>query len=113
MEGGISLSKTKNVLMGVSSAILVTGLAGCGTDTSNLPPKPQSADCNDWEWDDDLGTWQCDDNNSTYYRSYFYGNSYYKTGSSLKQNASYGSYSKSSSFQGGKGFGTGSKSYGG
>lgn len=112
MKGGYALSKTKKALKGVASAIFVTGIAGCGTDSS-LPPEPESDECRDWDWDDSLGVWVCDDGGSGYYRSYYYGGSYYRNTSALAKSSDYKSYSKSTSFKGSSGFGSGSKSFGG
>lgn len=106
------MSKTKKALTGVTSAILVTGMAGCGDD-SNLPPKPASDQCSDWDWDENLGVWVCDDDSSGYYRNYYYGGSFYRNSSALSKSSNYKSYSNSTSFKGSSGFGSGSKSFGG
>ncbi|WP_147532075.1 aminotransferase yhxA [Bacillus marasmi] len=108
------MNKTNKIIAGISSTALVIGLAGCGD--SDLPPEPDDYDCDEWEWDYDDGVWECDDEYSGYYGHYYYGGSYYSSKSSLYNNKAYAKYKKSSSFKGGKaskGFGSGSKSFGG
>ena len=29
-------------------------------------PKPNDKSCSDWDWDDELGVWQCDESSSSY-----------------------------------------------
>ena len=36
-------------------------------------PEPNDNSCSDWDWDDELGVWQCDDSSSGYRGHYFYG----------------------------------------
>jgi hypothetical protein len=110
------MSKTKKIVAGISSTALAFGLSGCGTNSADLPPVPDDNACGDWEWDDDDGVWECDDENSSYYGHYFYGGHYYRSKSHLYKNKAFSSYKKSSSFKGGKassGFGSGSRSFGG
>ena len=47
-------------------------------------PKPNDNSCSDWDWDDELGVWQCDDSSSGYRGHYFYGGRYYQNKSTLK-----------------------------
>lgn len=111
------LGKTKKVMVGITTTALTFGLTGCGSSTAvGSPPNDQY--CNDWEWDDDDGVWECDDSHSSYYGHYYYGGKYYKNKSSLINSSDYKSTkSSSSTVQGGNktssGFGSGSKSYGG
>jgi hypothetical protein len=98
-------SKTKKLLAGASASIFAVGLAGC--NDPDLPPPPENTDCNDYEWDDDLGVWECDDYDSRHYGHFFYGGNIFKSKSSLLQSQSYKSYKSSSSFKGG--FGSSSK----
>ena len=48
-------------MLGVTTTALTLGLAGCGSSTAELPPKPTDQACDDWDWDDDQGVWICDD----------------------------------------------------
>ncbi|RSK29322.1 hypothetical protein EJF36_09910 [Bacillus sp. HMF5848] len=73
----------------------------------SLPPTPDDPNCDDWDWDNELGVWECDDYDSDYRGAYFYGGRYFKGKSSLLQSSKYKSYKSSSSFKGG--FGSGSK----
>ena len=52
--------------------------------TQDLPPKPNDNSCSDWDWDDELGVWQCDDSSSGYRGHYFYGGRYYQNKSTFK-----------------------------
>jgi hypothetical protein len=103
-------SKTKKLLTGAAASIFAVGLTGCSDP--NLPPPPEGTDCNDYEWDKDLGVWECDDNDSRYYGHFFYGGRLYTSKSSLLQSSSYKSYKSSSSYK--SGFGSSSNgSFGG
>jgi len=106
------MSKTsilmKKVSIALTGGLAASTLAGCGsTQTMNIPDRPQDENCRDWEFDDDEGVWVCDDNDSSYYRSYYHGGTFYKSKKLLHGSSSYKSYKSSSSFAGG---GTSSKS---
>lgn len=101
------MKKTKKLLTGIISAAMVTVGSGCGQQS--LPPLPEDENCKDWEWEDDEGVWECDDDDSTYYGHYFYGGKYYSTKKLLSASSAYKSYKSSSSFKGSSGFGSGSK----
>jgi hypothetical protein len=98
-------SKTKKLLTGAVASIFAVGLTGCSSQ--DLPPLPEGTDCNDWEWDNDSGVWECDDNDSRYYGHFFYGGKLFKNKRSLLHSSSYKSYQSSSTFKGG--FGASSK----
>ncbi|QGQ45008.1 hypothetical protein [Metabacillus sediminilitoris] len=100
------MSKTTTLITGILSASMITA-AGCNNES--LPPVPEGTDCNDWEWEDDEGVWECDDYDSSHYGYFFYGGKSYSSKSSLKSSSAYQSYKSSSSFKGGSsGFGKGS-----
>lgn len=92
----IEMEKTKKMMAGITATALTLSLVGCSTSngtsnstsngisTSNLPAKPTEGDCNDWEWSEENGVWQCDDSHSSHYRSYYHGGRYYKTLSELQ-----------------------------
>lgn len=111
------MSKTRKVMVGVSSTALMLGLTGCGSEAQELPPIPEDLSCSDWEWDYDDGVWECDDYDSQYYGHFYYGGRYYSSKSNLYKSKDYNAYKNSSSFIGGvtksSGFGSGSKSFGG
>lgn len=110
------MEKTKKLMAGISAAALTIGLSGCNSSTSSLPAKPADKSCDDWDWSEDEGVWQCDDSRSGYYGSYYHGGSYYKNKATLHGSSGYTSYKNSSSFKTVKsssGFGSGSKSFGG
>jgi hypothetical protein len=97
------VKKTQWLITGVLTTLVTGTLSGCSDD---LPPKPEDTACADWDWDDEQGVWQCDDNNSRYYGHFFYGGAFYRSKSSLLKSPSYKSYQSSSSFKGGFGSGT-------
>ncbi len=87
-------------MSGVVAAMTVS-LAACGSD---LPPEPTGTDCDDWDWDEETGTYYCDDDSSAHYLGYYYAGKLFKNKSSLKKSSAYKSYSKS--YQSGIGSGT-------
>ena len=112
----MEMEKTKKLMVGISATAVTLSLAGCGSSTSSLPPKPTDKNCNDWDWSEEDGVWQCDESGSGYYRFYHYGGSYYHNKSSLHSSSDYINYKNSASFKTTKsssGFGSGSKSFGG
>lgn len=102
------------VLKGVVYSTAIIGLISCLNEPSD-PEMPDDPSCDDWEWDDDDGVWECDDEYSSHYGHSYYGGRYYSSKSGLYADSSYKSYKSSSSFKGGSsGFGSGSKGgYGG
>ncbi|KGM44621.1 hypothetical protein P9D43_10125 [Neobacillus niacini] len=107
------MKKTQWLISGVLTSLMAgTTLAGC-SQAQDLPPVPEDTDCADWEWDDDEGVWQCDDNRSSHYGHFFYGGMFFHSRSALLNSSAYKSYrssksyKSSSSFKGG--FGSGSK----
>ncbi|MCP1145121.1 hypothetical protein [Lysinibacillus endophyticus] len=82
------LNNTKKMMIGVLSVSLVT-LTACG---ENGTPEPTGYDCDDWDWDKETGTYYCDDDNSSYARSYYHGGAFYKSKNELKNSSSYQSY---------------------
>ncbi|WP_458413381.1 aminotransferase yhxA [Schinkia sp. CFF1] len=117
------MSKTKKVMVGISSTIVMLGLGGCASDyeSQDIPPAPDDSSCSDWEWDMDDGVWECDDGGSSHYGHSYYRGRYYDSKSSLYKSKDYLDYKKSSSFAGisdgsvkkSSGFGSGLKSFGG
>ncbi|WP_404460041.1 aminotransferase yhxA [Sutcliffiella horikoshii] len=114
------MTKTKKVLTSVSATVFALGMTGCGSgyeESSSLPPEPFDDRCNEYEWDNEEGVYQCDDDSSSYYRHYYHGGSFFGNKSSLKKDSSYKNYRNSSTFQSNttpnKGFGSGSSYSGG
>lgn len=98
--------KSKQLAAGLMAAAITVTLSGCGTE---LPPPPELEGCDDWDWEEELGVYQCDDDDSDFFRGYYYAGKMFKTKDSLKTSKSYIDYSKGSSFKGNSGFGTGVK----
>lgn len=114
------MGKTRKVMVGITTTALTMGLAGCSSGAANTPPSPpNNKDCDEWDWDQDDGVWECEDSHSNHYGHYYHGGSYYRSKNALLKSKKYIDYKKSSSFQGGSskksssGFGSGSKSFGG
>ncbi|MGA4719309.1 hypothetical protein [Fictibacillus nanhaiensis] len=107
------MNKTKKLIAGVSSASVAVMLSGCNDQAQDIPPEPTDTECQDWEWDEEDGVYECDDTGSRYFGHYYHAGSYYKGKSSLLKSSAYKSYKSSSSFKGGgSGFG-GSSGFGG
>jgi hypothetical protein len=114
LEWGENMNKTKKLIAGVSSASVAVMLSGCNDNQAQeLPPEPTDTECQDWEWDEDDGVYECDDTNSRFFGYYFFGGRYFSGTSSLLKNSKYKAYKNSSSFKGGStGFGS-NKGFGG
>ena len=104
-EGGIFLKKGKKLLTGISSIALIASMAGCSSNQTKAPNDPE---CNDWEYDNDDGVWECDDSSSMRYGHSYYGGTYYDSKNNLHKSSAFKS-SKSSGF----GSGSTSTSFGG
>ena len=143
------MNKTKKVMAGISAAALLMGATACnnpqslpdrdwdegtsggaeGQDWSasqdqDIPPEPEGTDCSDWQWDDEDGVWECDDNRSPYFGHYFFAGMFFANRSMLYKSNDYMKYKNSSSFKGARldsnyknrtpkgssGFGSGSRS---
>ncbi|MFD1738105.1 aminotransferase yhxA [Bacillus salitolerans] len=102
-------TKTKKLLSGITAAIVIGGLTGC----QNAPEPPSDPDCDDWEWEEDDGVYECEQYSSSYYGHYYYGGRYYRNKTDLFKSSAYQKYKSSSSFKGSKGFGSGSSVSGG
>lgn len=100
------MTKTKNVLLGVTTTALTLVLAGCNSTNNysnnnqysngSIPPQPTDASCRNWDWDSDDGLWECDDQNSSHFGHYYYGGSYYRSVNGLLNSAAGNSYRNSS-----------------
>lgn len=97
------MNKTKKMLSGVAAVLLAVSVTGCSED--DRPAEPSDKDCDDWEFDEDTGTYYCDDSRSGYYGSHYYGGRYYKSKSALTKASGFASYQKSYK----SGIGSGSK----
>ncbi|MBY6035390.1 aminotransferase yhxA [Fictibacillus nanhaiensis] len=108
------MNKTKKLIAGVSSASVAVMLTGCNNyQAEDLPPEPTDTECQDWEWDEEDGVYECDDANSRFFGHYFLAGKFFKGKNSLLKSSAYKSYKNSSSFKGkGSGFGS-SKGFGG
>lgn len=58
------------------------------TDGSLTEP-PADSDCSYWEWDEETGTYYCEDMDSSYANHYFYGGHYYANQHALISNPNY------------------------
>lgn len=100
------MKKTNKLMKGVLATAglitITTTMAACESPGNSVakPPKPKDSTCKNWDWEEDLGVWECDDKKSSYHGGYYYGGTYYSNSSALKSSSGYQSYSKSSSFAG-------------
>ncbi|MDX8361723.1 MULTISPECIES: hypothetical protein [Bacillaceae] len=106
----MKVNKTKKMISGVSAAVVSLSLTGCGEST--LPEVPDNEDCLDWEFDNELGVWECDDDDSDYYGHYFLYGKRYINKSKLIKSSAYNSYKSTSTYKNATtkaGFGSGAK----
>jgi hypothetical protein len=66
-------------------------MTGC-SQNETLPPEPTGYECDDWEWDDDEGTYYCDDRRSSHFGSYFLLGSLFSSKSALRKSSNYSSH---------------------
>jgi hypothetical protein len=100
------LSKSTKWITGISAVALIAGMTGCSNSTK-ASSAPKDTDCDEWEQEGDA--WECEDSSSSHYNHYFYNGAFYKNNSSLKSAIK----KSTSSTKASKGFGSGSKSFGG
>lgn len=85
------MSKTQQLMAGVATSVLALGMTGC-SQNETLPPEPTGYECDDWEWDDDEGTYYCDDRRSSHFGSYFLLGSLFSSKSALRKSSKYSSH---------------------
>lgn len=90
------------MMVGVLAAAAMVSLSACSEER---PAAPKGTDCDDWEWDEDTGTYYCDDDRSSYRGGYYYGGHHYSSKKALQSSKAYKSYSASYK----SGIGSGSK----
>ena len=94
------------MMAGVMASLMSVTVAGCSSSSSELPAEPNDSSCRDWDWDEETGTYYCDDSSSRSYGHYYYAGKKFLSKSALSQDSSYASYKS--------GIGSGTKgSYGG
>ncbi|MGM9986813.1 MAG: hypothetical protein ACI35O_06215 [Bacillaceae bacterium] len=89
------MKKTDLMVKGLVTAVLGLSLTACSSQKPANVSKdvyPDDEECDDWEWDDELGVYGCDDSNSSRYGSYYYGGRYYDSKSALKADSKYQTY---------------------
>ena len=103
------MGKTKQLMTGVVTSVLAIGMTGCGQDQT-LPEEPTGYECDDWEWDDEEGTYFCDDQRSSHFGSYFLLGSLFSSKSALRNSSGYSKHKSSYQSSGYKsGIGSGTK----
>ncbi|WP_110114732.1 hypothetical protein [Bacillus sp. CGMCC 1.16541] len=98
------MNHTKKMMTGVLAAIMATSLVGCGSGTAERPQEPEDDECDKWKFDEETGTYYCDDSSSTRAGHFFYGGRYFSNKSALKSDSSFKSYQ--SQYKSGIGSGT-------
>lgn len=103
------MGKTKQLMTGVVTSVLALGMTGCGQNQT-LPEEPTGYECDDWEWDDEEGTYFCDDQRSPHFGSYFLLGSMFSSKSALRNSSGYSKHKSSYQSSGYKsGIGSGTK----
>lgn len=97
------MSKTKKLMAGVSTSVLALGMTGC-SQNETYQDEPTGYDCDDWEWDDDEGTYYCDDTRSAHYGGYYFLGNMFSSKSAFKKSSGYSSHI--SNYKSGIGSGT-------
>ncbi|MFP7478293.1 aminotransferase yhxA [Terribacillus saccharophilus] len=100
------MSKSTKWITGISAVALIAGMTGCSNTTKASSP-PKDTDCKEWEQEGDA--WECEDSGSSHYNHYFYNGAFYNSKSNLNSAIK----KSTSSTKASKGFGSGSKSFGG
>lgn len=97
MEGD-SVKKTQKMLRTATAALLCISAAGCNSSkatTNEISPDlypEEKGGCREWEWDDETGTYVCDDDSSSYRGYYYYGGTLYRSATALMSNSKYKKY---------------------
>ena len=99
----MKMSKTKQLMAGVATSVLALSMTGCSQNQA-IPDKPTGYDCDNWEWDNDEGTYYCDDQRSPHFGSYFLLGSLFRSKSALKKSSAYSNHI--SNYKAGIGSGT-------
>ena len=89
----------KGVLKSATATVLAFGMSGCGNAQNvSRPDEPNDSSCDEWEYEEEYGVFECEDDGSMYRDHYYYGGMYYPSSSALKKSSKYKSYAKSSNF---------------
>ena len=92
----MKMSKTQKLMAGVTTSVMALGLSGCGQNqsetTTSMPSEPTEYECDDWEWDDEEGTYYCDDRNSTHFGGYYFLGNMFSNKSALRKSSGYSSF---------------------
>lgn len=95
------MNKTKKMMSGVVATLMAVSVVGCSNqdevsdDTSinnDRPPEPTDVSCSDWDWDDETGTYYCDDRRSSNFGMYYLMGSLFNSKSALRSSSQYKSY---------------------
>jgi hypothetical protein len=102
------MNKTKRMMVGVATSVMALGLVGCtqnefdtsldnyddtNTVKTSLPPEPTEYECDDWDWDENEGTYYCDDSRSSHFGAYYLLGSMFNNKSALHNSSNYSSHS--------------------
>ncbi len=84
------MNQTKKLMAGVATSVMALGLSGCSqSNYQSLPPEPTEYECDDWEWDDDEGTYYCDDRRSSHFGAYYLLGRMFSSKSALRKSPNY------------------------
>ncbi len=90
------------MMAGVVVTLMAVSVTACGNDeeveydnAANRPPEPSDTSCGDWDWDDETGTYYCDDRRSSNFGMYYLMGKMFSSKSALKASSQYKTYQKS------------------
>jgi hypothetical protein len=105
------MNKTKKMMAGVATSIMALGLVGCtqnefdtslnnvdgteddySTTSTSLPPEPTEYECDDWDWDENEGTYYCDDSRSSHFGAYYLLGTMFNNKSALHSSSNYSNH---------------------
>ncbi|MBM7703872.1 hypothetical protein [Metabacillus iocasae] len=98
------MNQTKKMMTGVLAAMMVTSMVGCGSNSAERPLEPEDDECDNWKFDEETGTYYCDDSHSSRAGFFYFGGRYFKNKNALKSDSSFKSYQ--SQYKSGIGSGT-------
>lgn len=90
-------------MAGVVATLMTVSMTACSDNeevqdsdvANNRPAEPTDVSCDDWDWDDETGTYYCDDRRSSNFGMYYLMGQMFNSKSALKSSSKYKSYQQS------------------
>ncbi|WP_042352946.1 hypothetical protein [Bacillus massiliigorillae] len=101
------MKKTKKMMAGVVATLMAVSVTACNNQeegqnnydeknaAKNRPAEPTDVSCGDWDWDDDTGTYYCDDRRSSNFGMYYLMGQMFNSRSALTSSSKYKTYRQS------------------